>query len=335
MQLVSRLLDMLRRRGGNAEGDLAAIARGVGAAILEATRLASSSPSLGGTEFVHAGSLRQFQEYRRRNAGVHRSRAALERLLAVPQAPFRYVGFDPCTGRMAEFSVDFDYATARDEDGLLLPNYRERLVSSATGLNCRQRATVLALRYLLAGRDPRAVSMYATEAITPLFAWIRAEYPRAFGSEYLGDAVAFGSSKDGVRNEDVTRLTFPDASFDVALSCDVLEHVPAYEQAFRELRRILRPGGFLLATVPFRRDCEEHLIRARLSPSGAVEHLEAPEYHGDPVQPERGVLCYQHFGWRLLDDLREAGFRDASALLTWSYHHGILGGDQVLFHAKA
>jgi hypothetical protein len=66
-----------------------------------------------------------------------------------------------------------------------------------------------------------------------------------------------------------------------------------------------------------------------------VEHLEPPEYHGDPVNPEAGVLCFQHFGWRLLDDLREAGFRTAGARLVWSYPHGILGANQVFFEAVA
>jgi SAM-dependent methyltransferase len=40
-------------------------------------------------------------------------------------------------------------------------------------------------------------------------------------------------------------LPFPDASFDGALNCGVLEHVLDEAQALAELRRILRPGGRL------------------------------------------------------------------------------------------
>ncbi len=310
------------------------ISRMAGCALLQGTQLSLSAPP-DRLEFVEIRSLQEYEAYVRHASAVHRSRAALERLLAVRQEPFRCVGFDACVDQVVDFEVDFQYAYARDEDGLLLPNYRERLLSPATGLNCRQRATVLALRHLLRERDPGALRIYATEAVTPFFAFLKRGFSDVVGSEYFGDAVPLGEERRGVRNEDVTRLTFPAASFDMVVTCDVLEHVPAYETAFRELRRVLRPGGFLLATVPFRAHCHDHLIRARLSASGTVEHLLPPELHGDPMNPEGGSLCYQQFGWKLLDDLRAAGFRNASALLVWSYYHGILGGDQILFHAAA
>jgi len=42
----------------------------------------------------------------------------------------------------------------------------------------------------------------------------------------------------------------PDQSFDVVISCDVLEHVPDDLAAMREICRILRPGGTAILTVP-------------------------------------------------------------------------------------
>lgn len=41
-----------------------------------------------------------------------------------------------------------------------------------------------------------------------------------------------------------------DASWDTLIACDVLEHVPDDAAALREIRRILRPGGSALLTVP-------------------------------------------------------------------------------------
>lgn len=41
-----------------------------------------------------------------------------------------------------------------------------------------------------------------------------------------------------------------DASFDVIVCCDVLEHVPDDAAAFREIHRVLRPGGIAILTVP-------------------------------------------------------------------------------------
>jgi SAM-dependent methyltransferase len=42
------------------------------------------------------------------------------------------------------------------------------------------------------------------------------------------------------------RLPFGDAIFDAVLNCGVLEHVPDERGALAELRRVLRPGGWLL-----------------------------------------------------------------------------------------
>jgi SAM-dependent methyltransferase len=41
-----------------------------------------------------------------------------------------------------------------------------------------------------------------------------------------------------------------DALYDVIIACDVLEHVPDDRAALHELRRILRPGGVAVLTVP-------------------------------------------------------------------------------------
>lgn len=49
---------------------------------------------------------------------------------------------------------------------------------------------------------------------------------------------------------DITRLPFPDQTFDTALSCETVEHVPHPERAFHELARVLKPGGRLLLTTP-------------------------------------------------------------------------------------
>lgn len=51
---------------------------------------------------------------------------------------------------------------------------------------------------------------------------------------------------------DGTVLPLPDGCADVVTSFTVLEHVADERQALRELRRVLRPGGLLVVTVPNR-----------------------------------------------------------------------------------
>jgi SAM-dependent methyltransferase len=48
----------------------------------------------------------------------------------------------------------------------------------------------------------------------------------------------------------VMEMPFDEASFDLAVSLDVIEHLEDDVGALRELRRVTKPGGALLVTVP-------------------------------------------------------------------------------------
>lgn len=49
---------------------------------------------------------------------------------------------------------------------------------------------------------------------------------------------------------DAMNLPFDDASFDVIVALDILEHLADDEAALRHFRRVLKPGGYVIATVP-------------------------------------------------------------------------------------
>ncbi len=53
---------------------------------------------------------------------------------------------------------------------------------------------------------------------------------------------------------DVTRLEFPDNSFDAILCSHVLEHIPDDRCALHELHRVLKPGGWAILNVPIQGD---------------------------------------------------------------------------------
>jgi len=212
-------------------------------------------------------------------------------------------------------------------------NWRERLVCPGCQLNNRLRLSLHALATLEPPPDS-ASRLYATEQLTPFARVLQQRYPGAVLSEFLGCERAPGSVDErGLRHEDVTGLSFADASLDYLLSFDVLEHVPDYARALAEFARTLRPGGILLLSVPFALGQAETMVRARLAADGSIEHLHTAEYHGDPVDPEKGVLCYYHFGWQLLDELRRAGFATAEVRLYYSVEYGYIGGEQMLIVA--
>jgi SAM-dependent methyltransferase len=90
-----------------------------------------------------------------------------------------------------------------------------------------------------------------------------------------------------------TALTFHDESFDLLLTQDVLEHVFDADAVFREIARVLRPGGMHVFTVPYW-PARSTVVRARRSGSD-IEHLEQPSYHFDPGDP-RGALVVRDWG---------------------------------------
>ncbi len=208
-------------------------------------------------------------------------------------------------------------------------NLREEMVCPGCGLTARNRS---ALALLIAELPLESAQVYLTEQASAAFVWLQRACPALLGSEYgldeasrrrLQDWYEHLGGRGQISERDVTRLDFADASLDAVGSFDVLEHVPDYAAALREFARCLRPGGRLVVTVPFLEESPQHVVRARLTAEGEVEHLLEPEIHGDPVAG--GVLCYYHFGWALLDEARSAGFQRASWVRTWSPREGLFG----------
>ena len=240
-------------------------------------------------------------------------------------------GFCWVDQRAVSFSVDFLYGTRIE--GRMVPNWRETLLCPICHFNNRQRAAIH-LFEIHCRAAPKAC-VYITEQISPVYRWLSAYYPNVVGSEFLGEKFSSGEvTRAGTRHEDLTRVSFGNQTMDAILSFDVFEHIPDFLVAFRECARILKPGGMLLTTVPFRADSPVNLIRARHSENGELIHHHPPEYHGDPLDPDRGVLCYQHFGWEMLDQLRSCGFAESYALVLHSAEFGYLGGHQLAFVAK-
>jgi len=273
----------------------------------------------------------EYQTYLHNNLENLKKREKFERsLIPDNKNNFFINGFCFVCKREVRFLVDFKYCYQIDNKKI--PNWRERLVCPRCKLNNRLRATIHIFHLIC---KPEIDSkIYITEQTTPLYKFLNKKFKNLVGSEFLGDSIPYGSENiNGIRNESLTSLTFNDEEFHFILSFDVLEHIPDYKKALKECLRCLKKGGVFLFTVPFIINSRKNLIRAKISDSGEIIFLKEPEYHGDPVNPD-GCLCYYHFGWELLNEIREIGFSKVYSLLYWSDYYGYLGGDQVIFYAQ-
>ena len=259
-------------------------------------------------------------------------RRAWERSLICYDRPnFFLQGFCAACGIKSSFNTSFMYAYETVEDGKLIPNWREHLDCTTCGFPNRIRA---AIHVFYCYVKPKATDhIYLTEQSTALFLWLQQRQPNLVGSEYFGSIASLGSQVRGLRNEDLTQLTFSAETFDHVLSFDVLEHVNDDVAALKEIYRCLKVGGTVLFGAPFAKERAHKLIRARTDSDGNVQHLMAPEYHGNPVDPEGGALCYRYFAWDILDELRAIGFKDPRVLHYWSEEFAYLGVEQFLFIA--
>lgn len=65
----------------------------------------------------------------------------------------------------------------------------------------------------------------------------------------LSELVAAGSIPASVQGADLNELPFADASFDLVFANHMLYHLPRPATGIAELRRVLRPGGLLVAAT--------------------------------------------------------------------------------------
>lgn len=155
--------------------------------------------------------------------------------------------------------------------------------------------------------------------------------PKYMCSEYFGDTHKPGEIINGIRNEDLQRLSFPDQVFDIILSSDVLEHMPDPYTAHHEIFRVLKPGGRHIFTVPYNHAAERDDVRARIV-NGEIEYISEKIYHGDPVRPNEGVLVWTIFGKGMIARLNEIGFVTSEFQLNFP-EYGIVGEGATVFEA--
>ncbi len=177
---------------------------------------------------------------------------------------------------------------------------RESLLCTSCGSSARVRGLAGVLLELYADRAASVAELVEEQR----FASLRIAEINTIGRMHAFLTPLRGLSLAQYPEEDVQALSFATASFDLVLSSDTMEHVEDPMAGFRELRRVLRPGGRHVFTVPFQADRAATRSRAGL----------APEYHGRGCGPyalvsrKADMLAHTDFGADLPELLADAGF---------------------------
>ncbi len=97
---------------------------------------------------------------------------------------------------------------------------------------------------------------------------------------------------------DIMDIGIADNSYDLVVHSDTLEHIPNPILALRECRRILKPGGHLIYTVP---SVVGRLTKRRSS-------KDEKSFHGVSGDNKDDYVVYTEYGDNLWNEAFEAGF---------------------------
>lgn len=117
--------------------------------------------------------------------------------------------------------------------------------------------------------------------------------PKYICSEYFDNVIHGEKNSHGILCEDLQNLSFPDNSFDLIITEDVFEHIRHPELAWNEIKRVLKPGGYHIFSMPFHFD---RITFKRIDVSSDKDiFIVPPRYHGDSLRNE-GIIVYNDFG---------------------------------------
>lgn len=117
---------------------------------------------------------------------------------------------------------------------------------------------------------------------------------RRYEQSFYDPDLPSGATRDGMSCQDLMATSFADNSFDLIVTSDIFEHIRKPFLGFAEMRRILRPGGVHVWSVPIGMPPPQE-TRARVDTSGPEDiMLLPPVYHGSG--DDNLSLVYTDFG---------------------------------------
>lgn len=182
------------------------------------------------------------------------------------------VGRDAITQRFAEYRARGDYHRELDASWPYLPVYLEKM----------RRVR----RFLEGKQELRILDVGCGEGVL-------VDEFRSKGYGIIGLDLNF--ARPGVHRGSIMGMPFEDASFDLLLCLDVIEHLNLLDQstAIAEMHRVLRPGGVLLASIP---NLAHFASRLRfLSLGKLIRTSEVDRHPGDRPYSEHRALLSRRF----------------------------------------
>jgi SAM-dependent methyltransferase len=190
-------------------------------------------------------------------------------------------------------------------------------------LNCRSTAISLATisAIIKIAPDPDSF-VYELSYHGAVFSYLRKQFKNFEFSEFFGPPSG-GEIINGIRNEDVQKLSFNSAVFDLVTSTEVFEHVPNYISGFSEIYRVLKNNGYFIFTVPLF-DERSTISICEIRKNGVLNWLGREEYHDSRVTGVGSVpVFWHHSRYQVISDLKSVGFAQAQIMKSCDYSSSV------------
>ena len=138
--------------------------------------------------------------------------------------------------------------------------------------NVRKKILLDAIQCLNLEDNPRALNVGAATGYSS--EWLGNQFPQLTSLEYDEECRQFAEEKTSLKIDagSICDLPYESSSFDLACAFDVIEHVRDDQVSVNELLRVVKPRGYVIATVPcynsmwsHHDDINHHFRRYRLS----------------------------------------------------------------------
>lgn len=158
-------------------------------------------------------------------------------------------------------------------------------------------------------QDFRSLSIYEPGVIGPFRKYF--SNFNKYQNSYFWSEVSPGDYRDGLQCQNLENLTYENDLFDLVITSDIMEHLRHPWDAFNEIWRVLKPGGYHIFSIPVQMPMKQKTFYRVDTSSDKDVHLVEQRYHSAP-NPKGGrqkSLVYVDFGQDIVEKLEYIGYQ--------------------------